>query len=69
MHGKILDVYPKGMSTVYLYMCAENDRDLFTFPVEHRYHREILMGIGDPIGREIEYDNSVDPPYLRFLDS
>ena len=69
MKGKLIDIQPRGMSTVYLYMCAENGKDLFTFPVEHRFHREILMGIGDPIGRDIEYDNDVDPPYLRFVDS
>lgn len=69
MKGKIIDIQPRGMSTVYLYLCAENDKDLFSFPVEHRYHRKILMSIGDPIGKEIEYDDSVDPPYLKFVDS
>ena len=66
--GQFTDIQPRGISTVYNYMCAENDKDLFSFPVEHRYHREILMNIGDPIGREIEYDDSVDPPYVRFVD-
>ncbi len=69
MKGKLIDIQPRGMSTVYLYMCIEDDDNMFSFPVEHRYHREILMGIGDPIGRGIEYDNSVAPPHLRFLDS
>ena len=67
MKGKLLDIQPRGMSTVYLYMCAGDD-DMFSFPVEHRYHREILMDIGDPIGREIEYDDGVEPPYVRFVD-
>jgi hypothetical protein len=68
MRGKILDVYPKGISTVYKYLCLDEGDDLFSFPVEHRYHFEIIEGVGNPIGREIEYDNDVDPPYLMFLD-
>ena len=69
MKGKLIDIQPRGMSTVYNYICLEDDDNLFSFPVEHRYHREILMDIGNPIGREIEYDNGVDPPYVRFIDS
>jgi hypothetical protein len=34
----------------------------------NKYHREILMDIGDLIGREIEYSDEVDPPYMRFVD-
>jgi hypothetical protein len=26
------------------------------------------MDIGDLIGREIEYSDEVDPPYMRFVD-
>ena len=69
MKGKIIDIQSREMSTNYLYLCAENDKDLFSFPAEHRYHSKILMSIGDPIGKEIEYDDSVDPPDVRFLDS
>ena len=57
------------MSTVYNYLCVEDDNNLFSFPVEHRYHREILMDLGDPIGRYVEYGNDVEPPVLRFVDS
>ena len=28
----------------------------------------ILENEGDPIGREIEYDDGIDPPVVRFLD-
>jgi hypothetical protein len=68
MRGKILGVYPKGVSTVYKYLCLDDDNSLFSFPVEHRYHCEILEGIGDPVGREIEYDGGVEPPVVRFVD-
>jgi hypothetical protein len=56
------------MSTVYSYICLNYENNIFTFPVEHRYHREILMNVGDLIGRDIEYDDDVDPPYLRSVD-
>jgi len=55
------------MSTVFLYICSKKGKDLFGFPVEHRCHREILMGIGDPIGREIEYAGGLKPPGVRLL--
>jgi hypothetical protein len=42
MRGKILKIHPKGLSTVYNYVCIEDDDSLFSFPVEHRYHFEIL---------------------------
>ena len=69
MKGKIIDIQPRGMSTVYKYSCLEDGNGMFSFPVEHRYHREILMNVGDLIGRVIEYNDDVDPPYLRFVDS
>ena len=68
MRGKIVDVYLKGISTVYKYLCLEDDDSLFSFPVEHRYHRDILEGVGNPVGREIEYDSYSEPPVVRFLD-
>jgi hypothetical protein len=67
MKGKIVDIQPPGMSTVYNYICRDNVNKLFSFPVEHRYHRELLMEIGDLIGMNIEYHDSLDPPYLRFV--
>jgi hypothetical protein len=68
MKGKLIDIQPRGMSTVYSYICLNYENNIFTFPVEHRYHREILMNVGDLIGRDIEYDDDVDPPYLRSVD-
>jgi hypothetical protein len=65
--GKILDIQSKGISTVYNYICIGDDNNLFSFPVEHRYHRELLIEIGDLIGMNIEYHDSKDPPYLRFV--
>ena len=40
----------------------------FTVPVEYRYHMEIVSGEGDIIGREIEYNDELDWPAIRFLD-
>lgn len=68
MRGKILSIQPRGMSTVYSYLCRDDEGSRFSFAVEHRYHREILMDIGDSIGRDIEYHDELDPPYLRFVD-
>jgi hypothetical protein len=67
MKGKIVDIQPPGMSTVYNYICIGDDNNLLSFPVEARYHSEILEGVGQPIGREIEYDGGVEPPVVRFL--
>ena len=67
MKGKLVDIQPRGMSTVYSYLCRDDGGSRFSFAVEHRYHREILMDIGDPIGRDIEYDDGVEPPYVRFI--
>jgi hypothetical protein len=36
-------------------------------PVEARYQAEIIENIGDPRGREIEYDDRSEPPMVRFL--
>jgi len=58
MKGKIQVIYPEGLSTVYNYVCLEGD-GTFSFPVEHRYHFEILENEGDPIGREVEYDDRI----------
>jgi hypothetical protein len=66
--GKIMNIQPRRISTVYSYICIEDDNNFFSFPVEARYHKKILEGIGDPIGRRIEYDNAIDPPLLRFLN-
>lgn len=65
--GRITDVYPKGSSSVYRYTC-HGEGGLFSFPVEWRYHIEILKSEGDIIGRLVEYDDGSDPPVLRFLD-
>ena len=57
----------EGRSSVYVYLCNGED-GLFTVPVEWRYHMRILESEGDPRGREIEYDDDIDPPVLRFLN-
>lgn len=67
MKGKIQSIFPEGRSSVYAYFCV-GEEGSFSVPVEHRYHLEILEGVGDPVGREIEYDDEIDPPTLRFLD-
>lgn len=38
-----------------------------SFPVEWRYHIDIVENEGYLIGREVEYDDAIDPPILRFL--
>ena len=67
MKGKIRAIYPEGRSSVYNYTCLGKD-GLFSFPVEFRYHVDILESEGIPIGRKIEYRDDVDPPYLKFID-
>jgi hypothetical protein len=67
MKGKIQSIYPKGITTVYLYSCQGED-GLFRFPVDHRCHFGILEAEGYPIGRTVEYDDESDPPAVRFLD-
>ena len=67
MKGKIQGIYPQGGSSVYNYIC-EGEGGLFSFPVEWRYHMEIVENEGIPIGREVEYENDMDPPSIRFLD-
>ena len=65
--GRIQAVYPEGHCSVYLYQCRGED-GLFSFPVEWRYHMGILENEGDLRGRQIEYDDGVEPPRVRFLD-
>ncbi|UCG04917.1 MAG: hypothetical protein JSV83_13405 [Desulfobacterales bacterium] len=65
--GKILEIQPRGMSTVYNYICIGDDNNFFSFAVEARYHSEIIEGIGNPIGSEIEYNDRTDQPIVRFL--
>ncbi|MCK4784954.1 MAG: hypothetical protein KAV87_14475 [Desulfobacteraceae bacterium] len=65
--GKIQAIYPEGRSSVYNYSCLGED-GLFSFPVEFRYHMDILENEGYPVGREVEYDDGIDPPVIRFLD-
>ena len=36
----------------------------FSFPVEWRYHADILESEGYPVGREVEYDDDIDPPTI-----
>jgi hypothetical protein len=67
MRGKIEAIYPEGPSSVYNYLCR-GEEGRFSFPVEFRYHVEILDAERPLIGREIEYDDDGDPPVLRFLD-
>ena len=67
MKGKIQAIYPEGRSSVYLYQCLGED-GLFSFPVEFRYHMGILDCEGRIIGREIEYDDEIEPPEIRILD-
>ena len=68
MKGKILGIYPEGHSSVYNYVCRGEEDGLFNFPVEFRYHMQILEGVGDPAGRKVEYKDDIDPPVMRFLD-
>lgn len=65
--GKIQAIYPEGRSSVYSYLCRGED-GLVSFPSEFRYHMDILEGMGDPVGREVEYKDEIDPPSLMFLD-
>ena len=67
MKGKIQAIYPKGGLSVYNYTCLGKDGS-FSFPVEFRYHMDILENEGYPVGREVEYDDDIDPPVVRFLD-
>ena len=67
MKGKIQKIYPEGRSSVYNYTCLGRD-GLFSFPVEFRYHMDILESEGYPVSREIDYRDDIDPPCLRFLD-
>lgn len=66
--GKIQAIYPEGYSSVYVYQCRGKEDGLFRFPVEWRYHLDILENEGYPVGREIEYKYDVEPPTLEFLD-
>jgi hypothetical protein len=65
MKEKIQTIYPGGRSYVYSYTCLGKG-GLFSFPVKLRYHMDILENDGYPIGREVEFDNGIDPPILRF---
>ena len=67
MKGKIVSIHPSIRSSVYNYVC-EGEEGVFSFPVEFRYHMDILKREGDPTGREVEYMSDNDPPYLIFLD-
>ncbi|UCF84585.1 MAG: hypothetical protein JSV50_02845 [Desulfobacteraceae bacterium] len=67
LKGKIQAIYPEGRSSVYSYTCL-GDGGLFSFPVEWRYHMDILENEGYPVGKEIEYDDHIEPPMVRFLD-
>ena len=67
MRGKIQAIYPGEHSSVYNYVCR-GEGGMFSFPVEWRYHVEILKGEGYPVGREVEYNDEIDPPMMRFLD-
>jgi hypothetical protein len=67
MKGKIRGIYPQGRSSVYNYVC-EGEGGLFSFPVEWRYHMQIVENEGSLIGREVEYENDSDQPSIRFLD-
>ncbi len=58
--------YNKGISTLYNYLCRDENNRLFTIPVNKLYHNEILEREGDPRGRDIEYDT--DLKSLRFQD-
>ena len=67
MFGRIRAIYPEGPSSVYSYLC-EGEDGWFCFPVEFKYHIEIL-DVGRPlIGRLIEYNDDLDPPVVEFLD-
>jgi hypothetical protein len=67
MRGKIQGICPEGRSSFYNYIC-EGKGGIFSFPVEFRYHLDILESEGIPIGRKIEYKDDVDPPHLKFID-
>ncbi|MBI4775966.1 MAG: hypothetical protein HY788_17635 [Deltaproteobacteria bacterium] len=64
--GKVLDFHPKGLSTLYNYVCRDDDGRIFSFGVEHRYHFDILSHEGDPRGRYVNYDD--DLKTVEFLD-
>ena len=49
MKGRIRAVYPEGRSSVYNYVCL-GDEGMFSFPVEWRYHIDILESGGIPQG-------------------
>jgi len=66
--GKILGIYPEGRSTVYSYLCRGEDDRLLSFPVEFRYHMDILENEGNPVGWKVEYRDDIEPPTIRFLD-
>lgn len=68
MEGRVKAVYPEGYSSVYNYLCLGEAGDLLSFPVEWRYHRDILEGEGDPVGRLVSYRDDVDPSMVEFLD-
>jgi hypothetical protein len=67
LRGRIEAIYPEGPSSVYNYVC-EGEEGRFSFPVEWRYHLDILDTERPLIGREIEYSDEADPPMVRFLD-
>ena len=64
MKGKIQALYPEGRSSVYGYFCR-GEKGIFSFPVEWRYHMEILENEGTPIGRGVEYLNNIYPPSIK----
>jgi hypothetical protein len=66
--GTVKGVYPEGTSSLYIYVCEKDDKMLFTVPVEHRYHKDILESEGNPVGRRISYIDDVDPPVIEFLE-
>jgi len=65
MRGKITAIYPEGLSTLYNYVC-KGEEEIFNFAVDHRYHFFLLENEGDPVGRDIEYDDVSRG--LSFLD-
>lgn len=67
MKGKIESVYPSGHSSIYNYTCQGED-GRFSFPVEFRYHMDILENERNPVGKEVKYRDDIDPPVLEFLD-
>ena len=67
MKGKIKAIYVGDMSCGYLYRCLGNF-GTFSFSVEFRYHMGLRDSEGKVIGREIEYDDEMESPGIRFLD-